>query len=140
MNGTYVPATSFSGTIVYFNGDTESFTTMYDADSESAMNLNLVAGNYAGLRTDNHRVTVTVESAGTLTGHSTDGCTFVGTLSPRAKGNVFHTSVTFGGGACRHGTETVTRVTFYDAATHRLYSAVLNSAWTNSYIFISTKQ
>ncbi len=139
MSGSYVPKKSFHGTIAYFNGDTGSFTSTYDADYESAPNMNLVAGNYAGLRADNHTVAVTVDSAGTLSGHSSDGCIFAGALSPRAKGNVFHHAVTFGGGACRHGTETVTGVAFYDAATHRLYSAVLNSARTNSYIFIGTK-
>lgn len=140
MRGSYVPNKSFQGTIAYFNGDTESFTTTYDADSESAPNLNLVAGTYAGLRADNHTVTVTVESAGTLSGHATDGCAVTGTLSPRAKGNVFHTSVTFEGGACRQGTETVTGLTFYDAVTNRLYSAALNRARTISYIFLGTKR
>ena len=139
MSGTYVQKKSFNGTIAYFNGDTGSFTSTYDADYESAPNMNLVAGNYSGLRADNHTVTVTVDSAGTLSGHSTDGCTFAGTFSPRAKGNVFHNSVTFGGGACSNGTDTVNGVAFYDAATNRLYSAALNSARTNSYIFIGTK-
>ena len=90
MRGSYVPNKSFHATIAYFTGDTESFTSTYDADSESAPNLTLVAGTYAGLRADNHTVTVTVDSAGTLSGHSSDGCTVAGTLSPRAKGNVFH--------------------------------------------------
>lgn len=140
MRGRYVPNKSFRGTIAYVTGDTESFTSTYDADSESAPNMSLVAGTYAGLRADNHRVTVTVESAGTLSGDSTDGCTVAGTLSPRGKGNVFHTSVTFGGGACRQGTETVTGVTFFDAATNRLYSAALNSTRTTSYLFLGTKR
>jgi len=139
MSGSYVPKKSFYGTIAYFNGDTGSFTSTYNADYESAPNLNLVAGIYAGLRADNHTVTVTVDSAGTLSAHASDGCIFAGTLSLRAKSNVFHTSVTFGGGACRHGTETVNGIAFYDAATHRLYSAALNSARTNSSIFIGTK-
>lgn len=65
---------------------------------------------------------------------------FAGTLFPRAKGNVFHQSVTFGGGDCHHGTETLAGVVFYDAATHRLYSAALNSARTTSFIFIVTKR
>jgi len=140
MSGTYVPKKSFHATIAYFTGDTESFTSTYDADSESAPNLNLMAGTYAGLRADNHTVTVTVDSAATLSGHSTDGCTFAGTLSPRAKGNVLYTSVTFEGGACRHGTETVTGVACYDAATHRLYSAALDNARTTSFIFLGTKR
>lgn len=140
MSGTYAPKKSFRGTFAYFNGDTEDFTTTYDTDSESAPNLNLVAGTYAGLCADNHTVSVTVESAGMLSGQSSDGCTFAGTLSPRTKGHVFHHTVTFGGGACRYGTETVTGVAFYDAATHRLYSAALNSARTTSLLFFGTKQ
>jgi hypothetical protein len=131
---------NFHGTIAYFNGDTASFTSTYNDDYESAPNVNLVAGTYAGVRADNHTVTVTVDSSGTLSGHSSDGCTFAGTLSPRAKGNVFHHAVTFGGGACRLGTETVAGVAWYDAATHRLYSAALDSARTTSFLFLGTKR
>lgn len=140
MRGSYVPNKSFGGTITYFIGGTESFTSTSDADAELALNLTQVAGTYSGLRTDNHTVTVTVESAGTISGHSTDDCTVAGTLSPRGKGNVFHTSVTFGGGACRQGNETVTGVTFFDAATNRLYIAALNNARTTSYLFLCTKR
>lgn len=140
MSGSYVPNKSFLGTIAYFNGDTESFTSTYDGDSESATNLTQVAGTYTGLHTDNHTVTVTVDSAGALSSHSTDGCSVAGTLSPRPKGNVFHTSVTFGGGTCRQGTETVSGVAFYNAATNRLYSAALNNARTRSFLFLGTKR
>lgn len=140
MSGTYSPKKSFRGTIAYFNGNTESFTGMYDTESQSAPNLNLVAGIYTEVRAGNHTVTVTVESTGTLLGHSSDGCTFAGTLSPHAKGNMFYISVSFESGPCRHRTETATGVTFYDAVTHRLYSAALNSARTNSYIFVGTKR
>ncbi len=140
MNGSYVPNKRFLGTIAYFNGDTESFTSTSDADAESAPNLTLVTGTYAGIRTDNHTLTVTVDSVGTLSGHALHGCTVVGTLSPWGKGNVFHTSVTFEGGACRHGTETLTGVAFFDAATNQLYSAALNHARTSSFLFLGTKQ
>ena len=140
MRGAYTPKKSFGGTIAYVTGDIESFTSTYDGDSESVTNMTQVAGTYAGLRSDNHQVTVTVDSAGRLSGHTTDGCVFGGTLSPRAQGNVFQTSVTFGGGACRQGTETVNGVALYDAATHRLYSAALNHAMTSSFLFLGTKQ
>ena len=140
MNGSYVPNKSFLGTIAYLNGDTESFTSTYDGDSESAPNLTQVAGTYSGLRTDNHTVTVTVDAAGTLSGHASDDCTVAGTLSPRTKGNAFHTSLTFGGGACRQGTETLTGMALYDAATNRLYSAALNNVRTSSFLFLGTKR
>ena len=140
MSGTSVSKESFHATIIYFNGETESFRNTYVSDSESAPNLNLVAGSYTRLRNDDHRVTVAVDAAGTLSGHSTDGCTFTGKLSPRTKGNMFHTSMTLEGGACGTGTETLTGVAFYDVATQRLYIAALNNARTTSYLFLGTKQ
>jgi hypothetical protein len=140
MNGGYVPNKRLHGTIAYFTGDTESFTSTYDPDYEVAPNMTRVAGTYTGLRADHHTVTVTVDAAGTLSGHASDGCTVAGTLSPRAKGNVFHTSLTFEGGACRDGSETVTGASFYDPATSRLYSAALNSARTTSFLFLGTKR
>ena len=140
MSGTSVPKESFHATIIYFNGETDSFRNTYVSDSESAPNLNLVAGIYTGLRTDDHTVTVAVDAAGTLSGHASDGCTFAGTLSPHAKGNVFQVSVTFEGGACRQGTETLTGVALYEATTNRLYGAALNSARTISFLFLGTKQ
>lgn len=140
IRGSYVSNMSFLGTIAYFNGDTESFTSTSDADAESALNLTQLAGNYSGLHADNSTVTVTVDSTGTLSGHSTDGCTVAGTLSPRGKGNMFQTSLTFEGGACRQGTEALTGVALYDAATQRLYSAALNHARTTSYLFLGTKR
>lgn len=48
MSGSYVPKKSFHGTITYFNGETENFTSTYDANSESTLNLNLVAGAMMG--------------------------------------------------------------------------------------------
>ncbi len=140
MHGSYVPNKSFDGTIAYATGDTESFTSTYDGNSVSAPNLTLVTGTYAGLRSDNHQVTVTVDSTGTLSRHASDGCTVAGTLSPRAKGNVFHTSITLQGGACGTEIETLTGVAFYDIETNRLYSAALNHTRTTSFLFLGVKQ
>lgn len=140
MSGSYVQKNSFHGTIAYFNGDKDSFTSIYNPDYELAPNMNLVAGNYSGLRADDQTVRVTVSSTGTLSGHSTDGCTFAGSFSPRANGNVFNVAVTFKGGPCSNGTDTVNGVAFYDAAAQQLYSAALNSVRTNSFIFIGTKR
>ncbi len=140
MSGTSVPKERFHATIIYFNGETERVRSTYVADAESAPNLNLVAGIYTGLRADDHTVTVTVDAAGTLSGYASDGCTFAGTVSPRATGHAFHVTMTFEGGACRKGTETVTGVAFYDAATNRLYGAALNNARTTSFLFLGTKE
>ena len=140
MRGSYVPSKSFQGTIAYFNGEEESFTSKYDANSATLSNLSQVAGTYTAVRTGNHSVTVTLDATGRFSGHSSDGCTIAGTLSPRPKGNVFHASVTVEGATCHAETETLTGVTFYDAATNRLYSAALNNARTTSFLLLGTKR
>jgi hypothetical protein len=140
MSGTYVQKNSFNGTIAYVNGDTGSFTSTYDAAYESTTNMNRMAGNYFGLRADNQTVSVTLDSAGAVSGSSTDGCIFGGSVSPRGIGNAFNVTMTFGGGTCRNGTETVSGIAFYDTATGRLYSAALNGTRTNGFLFIGTKR
>jgi hypothetical protein len=115
------------------------YTSTYDADSELPPNMNRVAGTYSGLRADNQTVSMTLGSTGTVSGKFTDGCTFAGSFAPRAKGNVLNVTVTFGGGTCSNGTNTVTGIAFFDSATQRVYSATLNSARTNGFLFIGTK-
>jgi hypothetical protein len=139
VDGTYVPKHSFNGTIAYVNGETGRFTSAYDADYELAPNMNLVAGTYFGLRADTQRVSMTLDPTGTVSGSSSDGCPFAGTLSPRANGHAFHVTMTFEGGTCSHGTETITGVAFYDTSTHQLYSVALNKARTDGLIFIGMK-
>jgi len=140
MTGSYVPNKSFHGAIAYVTSDTESFTSTYDDTSELTPNLNLVAGTYVGLGAHDHTVTVTVDAAGTLSDHASDGYAVAGTLSPHATGNIFHASMTLEGGACGTETETLTGVAFYDIATQRLYIAALNNARTTSFIFLGMKR
>lgn len=139
ISGSYVQKNTFNGTIAYLNGATGNFTTTYDSDYELAPDINLVAGNYFGVRADNQTVGVTLDAAGAVSGSSSDGCTFAGSFSPRGTGNVFNVTVTFAGGSCSNGTNTVTGVAFYDAATRRLFSAGLNGTRTNGFMFIGTK-
>lgn len=136
ISGAYVQKKSLNGTITYQGGGTGSFTTTYDVDYELAPNATLVAGTYSVPTPDNQTVTVTVSSAGAISGSSTNGCTYAGSFAPRAKGNVFNSTVT---GICSNSTDTFNGVAFYDAATQRLYSAGLNSTRTSGFIFIGTK-
>ena len=139
ISASYIPKNSLNGTIAYLNGGTGNFTSSYDVDYELDPDMNLIAGAYSAPLADSQTVTVTASSAGTLSGNSSDGCIFAGSFSPRAKGNVFNVSVTFGGGACSNGTDTVNGIAFFDAATQRLYSAALNNARTNGFVFIGSK-
>jgi hypothetical protein len=139
IDGSYVEKQSLNGTIAYINGNKGSFTSTYDADYELTPDMNLIAGTYTGPTADGQTVTVIAASDGTISGHSTDGCTFTGSFAPRAKGNVFNVIVTFGGGPCSNGTDTVNGVAFFDTATRRLHSAAVNNTRTNGFVFIGTK-
>jgi hypothetical protein len=139
MSGTYVQKHSFNGTLAYLNGTTGSFATAYVADYELPSNMNLMAGEYSGLRADNQTLHMTLDAGGHIVEGSAGGCTFVGSLSLRGTGNVFNITVTFGGGACSNGNDTVTGVAFYDAATRRIFSASLKGTRTNTFMFIGTK-
>ena len=141
MSGSYVPNKSFHGTIAYFNGDTESFTSTYDADSESAPNLTLVAGTYAWApcRQPHGHGDRRCQPGRFQVIHQMDAPLLEPCLLVQ-RAMCFIISVTLEGGACRHGTETLTGVALYDAATQRLYSAALNSARTTSFIFLGTKR
>ena len=139
VTANYVEKKSLNGTLTYQSGGTGSFTSTYAPDYELTPDVNLVAGNYSGLTADNEEVTVTLSSAGTISGGSTSGCTFTGSFSPHAGANAFDVVISFGGGVCINGTDTVNGIAFYDATIPRLYSAALNSSRTNGFLSIGTK-
>ncbi|MBK9306526.1 MAG: hypothetical protein IPM58_05385 [Nitrospira sp.] len=140
MNGKYEAKQSLSGTTVYQIGGPDTFTTTYDRDYELPSDVAVVAGNYSGPVAAGETVNVAVTVAGAISGISTTGCTFTGSFSTRASGNVFDVMMTFGGQtACSNGSDTVRGVGFYDADSRKLYSAAFNTARTNGFIFIGTK-
>ena len=80
-----------------------------------------------------------VASGGAITGTSAGGCSFTGTATPRASANVYDIMVTFGGGVCDNGTNTVTGVAYYVAAQNELIGTALNGGRTNGFIFVGVK-
>ena len=139
INGSYTAKQSFNGQITYPGGPS-TFTTTYDRDYDLAPDMNAVAGTYAGSVTASETVTVVLTTTGIISGSSNTGCLFAGTFSPRAHGNVFNVTITFGGqSGCSLGTETVNGIGFYDAVDKRLSSAALNTSRTDGFVFIGTK-
>ena len=141
MAGTYTEKAQLGGTNTYTSG-TNTFTATYDTDYDLVPSLATIAGTYSGeARTvsSDEAATVTIASGGAITGTSAGGCSFTGSAVPRAKGNVYNVSVTFGGGVCDNGTNTVTGVGYYIAAQNTLVSTALNSGRTNGFIFLGTK-
>jgi hypothetical protein len=142
MSGTYTANSQLGGTLTYSAG-TNTFTSTYDTDYDLVPSLATIAGNYSGQAVTANSVaettTVMVASGGAITGSSAGGCTFSGSATPRASGNVYDITVTFGGGVCDNGSSTVTGVAYYVAANNALIGTALNSARTNGFIFVGSK-
>ncbi len=138
INGSYTTKQSLSGS--YQSNVPDTFTTTYNSDYELTPDITAVAGTYTGPVAQNETVNVTVSAAGGISGTSSTGCRITGSVSPRTRGNVFDVTITFGGqSTCSNGTNTVNGVGLYNAGTKRLYSAAFNSARTNGFVFLGTK-
>jgi hypothetical protein len=141
LSGMYAQKSTLSGT-VSFSGGSFTVDTTYDAEYETAPSLTTIAGTYSGTAVSAggyDSAMVTIASSGAITGSSGGGCTFSGTATPRSTGNAYDVSVTFAGGTCSNGTDTVTGVAHYDATDKRLISAALNSGRSNGFYYDGVK-
>jgi hypothetical protein len=142
LTGSYTAKSKLNGTITYASNTTYTFNATYNTDYDLTPSLATIAGTYTGSAATLGGVefaTVTISGTGAISGRSASGCTFTGTASTRAKGNVYNVSVTFGGGVCSNGTDTVTGVGYFDAKTKQIIAAALNSGRTNGFLAEATK-
>ena len=98
MTASYTAANTWNGSAI-FPGAAVSFTTQKVLDSDynfdAPAQLTAVAGTWSGTILDGTATTVSITSAGAISGNSA-GCLFTGTVAPRATGkNVFNVSITF---------------------------------------------
>jgi hypothetical protein len=143
VSASYVQKQSFSGTISYpsLNG-TSAFTSTYSADYEIAPSLNAIAGTYngtSGSASGAESANLTISSTGAITGSGSSGCSFAGTITPRAKGNAYNASITFGGSPCLFANQTIIGGAYYNAEVKRLYAVGLPATRTNGVVFVGTK-
>jgi hypothetical protein len=139
VSGTYVPRSLLNGTIASGPSSTQ-FTTIYDASYEQSMSLGAAAGSYVGVAAT---ATAGVRSAsfvlgttGAFTG-ATTSCSFAGTLTPHGSVNVFDFSVTFQGGGCRFGTDTLVGIAITDSG--ELLGFAPNAARTDGFLLDGSK-
>jgi hypothetical protein len=142
FSGTYTQKSQIGGTLTYTGGTANSLSGTYSTDYGLTPSLSTVAGTYSGTAATAAGVeaaTVTISSAGAISGMSAGGCSFTGTASVRSKGNVYNVAVMFGGGVCSNGTNTVNGVAYYDASSSSLVSAALNTGRSNGFLFEGAK-
>jgi hypothetical protein len=142
LSASYTQQKSLNGSISYPSNQTVTFTGAYDSAFQTTPTLTAVAGTYTGRvghPRGNEAASVTVSSSGAMSGRGSSGCVVNGSLTPRAKGNVYTTTVTFGGSPCLLPNTTLTGASYFDAATKRLYAVGMTSARDNGIIFAGAK-
>lgn len=143
ISASYRERESLNGTITPQSGGTvATFTAAYDTSYETAATLAAISGDWSGKQPAGETFALNISSAGGLVGTSSLGCLFTGTVAPRsADNNVFNLTITFGGGVCRPGTQTMTGIALIQGsgASAVLFAAVLNADRSNAVGFYSTR-
>lgn len=146
VNATYVANTSISGTVaapggsVTFSG-TPIVSSTYVYNSPAL--ITTISGAWRLTALDGSSVALNVASNGAFTG-STGGCSFTGTLSPRASGkNVFNMALTFGAAPCalpnQSGTGVAISYLLSNGVTRQLIITGVNSARTSGTALFGTR-
>lgn len=114
LTASYVAGVSFNGTLAEGNL-TETFQAVAPASSlynyNTAAQLSAVSGTWTGQLLDGESATISVGSSGQISGSSSMGCTFTGSLAPRAGGkNIFDATIDFGASPCAAPNQTSTGI------------------------------
>ncbi len=143
ISGNYVERQSLDGTTTYPSlSDQVIFTSTYDTDYDLTPSLSIIEGTYTGAGYSSggvELVFVTIFANGTLSGNSAGGCSYTGSVSTRASGNVYDVAVTFEGGVCVNGTATIDGIGYFDAASNIVTTAGLNNTRTDGFLFRGVK-
>lgn len=142
VSASYVQKQSLNGTVSYSAGGTTSFSSTYDANYETVPSLAALAGTFTGQVASSagtENATVTVSSAGAISGSGASGCAVSGSASPRTRGNVFNISLTFGGAPCLFANQTLSGIAYFNSAAKRLYAVAPNAGRTDGVLFVGVK-
>ncbi|WP_079433402.1 hypothetical protein [Zoogloea sp. LCSB751] len=141
VSASYFTKSSLSGVLTYANRDTSTFSTQYNPAYEQPANATLATGTYTGNAVSSagtQTAFMTLQANGTITG-VVAGCNFSGVATPRGSVNVFNLSVTFRGGSCTFGTDTLTGIGFYNIPRKQFYIAAPNTARSDGLFFQGTR-
>ena len=104
LSASYSPKVSITGSASAAGGSASfSGTTPATANYiyETPATVGSVSGNWSGTLLDNEALNFSVSTAGAISGTAASGCSFTGTVTPRASGkNVLDVAVTFGSAPC----------------------------------------
>lgn len=132
VTATYVVGQYLTGDIDDTSSGSVGFTSSYDDDYENTPDVTAVAESYLGYyegfsASDNESelVIISFDENGTFTGSSevSSDCSFDGTITPRATGNLFDLSVSFSDTDCVYDGKTLDGIAYHDQENYRLFIA-----------------
>jgi hypothetical protein len=121
-----------------------TFNASYQSGYDQPASLAALAGTFNGLGASGYNpaspVALTIEASGAFTVPYAIECGGSGTLTPRASGkNVFDVSMTLGTLCNMGGLRSFSGVAYYDTVTTRLVMLALNSAKSDSVMYVAHK-
>ena len=132
---------TLSGSVTY-PGDvgTGGFFATYDPDYEIVPTLAALAGSYSGQSAlSGITVTMNIAGSGAISGSSGGGCGFSGWAVPRANGNVYAITITFGGLPCALPNTTFSGIGLLDIPARSLLAVGLNAARNEGFLFLGAR-
>jgi hypothetical protein len=110
VTGTFEPRSTLKGSAVV-EGEVLTLTRRYATDFDPPASDLIATGTWEIFYEADH-ATINVGATGEITGGSTSGCVFTGTLRPRTSywKNVYDLSVTYGGAGCALGSGAATGI------------------------------
>lgn len=144
VNGSYFEKRSLNGSVTYpVLNQTTTFASTYDAAYEQTPSVATVAATYSGPGADTtgsrESANLTVSSSGVISGQTSGGCRFSGTMTPKSTGNAYAVSATFAATGCRAPSMTITGLGYYKSDTRRLYVGLTDSGRGLGYLYIGTR-
>lgn len=141
VSGSYRTRASLQGVLTPQAGGTPvTFTGAYDPSYEMPATLASVQGVWRGRLASGETYSINVGANGALAGAGSSGCTFTGSFAPRPSGKaVFNVAVTFNGGVCLLGTQTINGIGVVGNTAQGpvLYAAALNGTRSAGFVLIS---
>ena len=142
VSATYSPKQWVDSILSYDNGNTVEFSTTYDTDYENTPSLADLAGIFTGevmFSLGSEDAEVTISPTGAVSGVGASGCIMTGSVAPRASGNIYNVSITFGGAPCYFENQTMSGICYYDSNTRQLWAAAPNATRTEGIMFVGDK-
>lgn len=144
VTGKYEKKKVLTGTITYpVLRQSVGFSANYSPDFEIPPSISTVAGRYVSTSTNAGRLettTMDINTSGDITGSSTSGCVFSGTIKPRSSGNAYMVTVSFGAAPCALPGATLNGVSYFDGASNTVYTIAWLPGQSVDLIAVATKQ